>query len=109
MYGSILQQNYILLTVLGEGATARVWFAYSISCKDFVALKITHADDYDIANDEKKIMYRLPKQLRYHIDIFEFVNDNDEYQIVFVMPLYACNLYIDTRGCMSKAVYLLLS
>lgn len=70
--GLVLKGDYILLKVIGYGNNARVWIAYQISSKSFIAMKIQDFQGYRDGCREVAIV----KKINAYADLHKFKDTN---------------------------------
>ena len=70
--GFFLNNKYIILKLLGQGALSTVWFSYNINNKKFYAIKIQHFDYYYAAVDEINILRKVDSfNCKYTVNLVE--------------------------------------
>lgn len=100
--GEILNDKYLLIEKIGEGAFAVVWLALNIQKNQYFAIKVQHADDYEDGIAEVEYLKKLGKKpcpyINHLIEHFVYEPDNDsefddnEY-VCMVFELMAGSLY----------------
>lgn len=92
-HGDVLKKRYILIKMLGSGASATVWLTLDCKNDKFVSLKAFEEEDYDDGHYEINIYNSLSYDL--NIMLNSFVTNN---KVCIVFPLYGGNLYDVTKN-----------
>lgn len=94
--GELLNNKYIVLTKLGEGASAGVWFSYNIQDKKYYAIKIHNIDYTDYGEKETKILNTLNRlkcpNIMKVVDSFSY-EEHEYVNYCIVMPVAIGSLY----------------
>ena len=94
--GELLNNKYIVLLKLGEGASAGVWFSYNIQDKKYYAIKIHNIDYTDYGEKETKILNTLNKlkcpNIMKVVDSFSY-EEHEYVNYCIVMPVAIGSLY----------------
>ena len=106
----ILNNEYLVISKLGEGAYATVWLSYSYTKKKYVAIKINNIEDSKAAEQELEIYKNIKKLNNSYLNniIESFVHKTDlGDHICMVFDLLAGSIYDiirHTRGLELKQV-----
>lgn len=98
MYGTLLSERYLLFNLIGRGVYSKVWLTYDIVDDRFLAAKIIHGDDHEVAMKEMTIndMLSASDNLGVMIDgfTFELEDDSDsESSSSGTMSTYYCMIF----------------
>ena len=94
MYGKLLNNEYLIINMIGRGVYSKVWLTYKISTEEFVALKMIDDEDDEVALRETELNKELSSssKLKMLIDDFTFQDDSVDYWCL-VFPLLGGTLY----------------
>ena len=94
MYGKLLNQEYLVMNMIGRGVYSKVWLSYKISTKSFVAIKMIDDEDDEVALRETELNRELSSSpnLKLLIDDFTFEEDDTVFWCM-VFPLLGGTLY----------------
>lgn len=95
--GLFLNDRYYIINEIGHGACSVVYICYCIKNKEFYAIKIHNDDDYDIGENEIKILKENKTNIFIKmIDNFEYITDslNIHYCIVLELMDYSLDQFI---------------
>jgi len=94
--GKLLNNRYILISIIGKGTFAIVYLSYDLINNNFYAIKVQNCEDYDSGIKEvdalNKIKSSKCKYLNKIINNFEYEYD-DEIYICMVFELLAGSVY----------------
>lgn len=100
--GELLNQKYLVIYPIGEGAFATVWMAYNIKNGNYYAVKIQNADTNDYGEDEIDILKKIQninceyinKMLdHFSHDMYNETYDTYDEHICMVFELLAGSIY----------------
>lgn len=94
--GLILKNKYLLIYQLGSGAFSTVWLAYDLYRKNYFAIKIQFADDFEDGLEEIELLREITKKnskyLNHMIEDFTYKTEDGE-RICMVFDLMAGSLF----------------
>ena len=95
--GELLNNKYLLITLIGSGSFATVWLALNIQNDKYYAIKIQDFDEYESGVEEidlcKKFNNSKCKSINTIIEHFEYIQHDDEVCVCMVFELLAGSLY----------------
>lgn len=109
----IINQKYILIRKIGNGAYSSVWMAYNLKNKKLVAFKIHNDLDYEKGEYEWEKYNEIKKlqipHILYPIEKI-IINQNKKKHLCIVMDLMGCSLYnlIKKKGALSTKITILI-